>query len=408
MRPQRIAVTLAEAGFAVSIVDVAHGHGVRPEETLVDIGAKNLIPPQVLQQAATSPVRHIIMPRWLARYYDPTNYIGWLLFKGWRTLRATMQLLRTPCDIYHANDIAALLACYIAARVRRKLLVFDVHELPLVEPHYTQSALRRALTGIFARLLRVMLSTCAGIMTVSPPLVRQLQRRYGGKQAALVRNMPVYRAPRPTDRLRRRLGLGAHTHIALYQGYFQPDRGLDGLVRAARYLGSDTVIVMLGQGDCQAELERLIAEEGVGDRVKILSAVPYAELLDWTASADIGLIVSRPAHSANVEVFLPNKLFEYLMAGLPVLTSPLEAVIEVLQTYDVGRVSPSLEPKALAQAISDMLSDRTGLDRMRANALHAAKTALRWDIEQQKLLDLYHDIIAPQATTDLEAKEIAI
>jgi len=407
VRAQRSAMALAGAGFAVEVIDVAHGSAVSREEALVDIVGKNVIPPEMLQIAA-SPVRHIIMPGWLTRYYDPTNYIGWLLFKSWRMLRATAQLLQTPSDIYHASDVAALLPCYIAARVRRKPLVFDAHELPLVELHYTQSAARRALNGISARLLRAMLSQCAGIMTVSPPLVRELRRRYGGKQAVLVRNVPVYRAPQASDRLRQRLGLGVDTHIALYQGYLQPDRGLDGLVRAARYLDRDIVIVILGGGASQAEVERLIAQEGVADRVRILPAVPYAELLDWTASADIGLIVARPTHSANVEVFLPNKLFEYLIAGLPVLTSPLEAVIDVIQAHDVGRVMPSLEPEVLARAINDMLADCPGLARMRANALCAAKTALRWDIEQQKLLDLYHAIVRHPAKSCAEAKEVAI
>lgn len=210
----------------------------------------------------------------------------------------------------------------------------------------------------FARLrclLARILSSCAGTITVSSPITQEICTRYHTSEITLVRNVPVYQAVSKSNRLRQHLGLGQEVRIALYQGNLQPDRGLDHLIRAAAYLERDIVIVLLGKeiGDTLTQLETLIANEGVTDRVKILPPVPYAELLDWTASADMGLIIYSPGQSLNVQMCLPNKLFEYLMAGLPVLASPIGRLVaphacwlaytleqfKILNTHTIGIIS---------------------------------------------------------------------
>src|SRR5262249_891410 len=129
-------------------------------------------------------------------------------------------------------------------------------------------------------------------------------------------------------------------------------------------------------------------------QLKIIPPVPRDELLEWTTSADIGIIISSPDYSINTRVFLPNKLFEYIMAGLPILTSPLTAVNAILLTYDVGHILTSLEPADIAVKIHAMLDDKRGLERMRKNALQASKQELCWEIEKKSLLQLYYQILS--------------
>lgn len=375
IRLQRAARALSQAGFAVSVIDVEHDRTGACEEVPGDIH-----------------IKHILIPSRFSQYYSSTaNFIPWLLFKAVRILLSTLEVLRTSADIYHASDITALPACYIAARMRRRPLIFESYELPLVDPPITR---RRLLCALSTRLLRGMMSHCSGIITTSPPMGRELQRRYGGRAPIIVRNIPDYQAPVASDRLRQYLGLGPETRISLYQGYLQPDRGLDVLVRAARFLALGIVIVMLGGGPSQPEVEALIAQEGVGDRVKILPPAPHTELLEWTASADIGLAIYRASYSANVQVWMPNKLFEYLMAGLPVLASPIEAIVETVRTYEVGCIVDSIEPEEVGRAISAMLADQEALARMHQNTLAAAERELRWDVEQQQLITLYRNTLA--------------
>jgi glycosyltransferase involved in cell wall biosynthesis len=103
------------------------------------------------------------------------------------------------------------------------------------------------------------------------------------------------------------------------------------------------------------------------------------------------LIVYSPDYSRNVQMMLPNKFFEYLMAGLPVLASQLDATAEVIKTYDVGQVISSLAPADVAVAINSMLAEPLALRRMCRNALTAAQHEFYWEKESQKLVRLYHD-----------------
>jgi glycosyltransferase involved in cell wall biosynthesis len=188
--------------------------------------------------------------------------------------------------------------------------------------------------------------------------------------------------------------LDAKTRIVLYQGYLQAERFLDQIIRAAAFLEQGIVLVMMGKnvGTTQAELAQLIVSEGVTDRVRIIAAVPYEELLEWTASADVGLIVYPPEHSRNVQMCLPNKFFEYLMAGLPILASSLDAIMEIIAAYRVGHVVTELSPQMVGAAINAMVADVDELACMRENALQAAKEFC-WEKECHRLFLLYSTIV---------------
>jgi glycosyltransferase involved in cell wall biosynthesis len=364
----REATALVEANYTVSIVDIEHQR--RPAQETVD-GVR---------------LKHVFVSPESAQYYNPVKSLPWLWFKVTRTLRSALKVIGTRADAYHAHDITALPACYLAATFRRKPLIFDAHELPLTQQHLIE---RPALTGASRMALRLMIRRCKGAITVSPPLVTEMQRLYGGPKATLVRNIPDYQAPADTDLLRRHFGLGPQARIALYQGYFQANRSLDVLVRTAQLLAPGNVIVLLGEGSHRSMVEALIAELGVEDRIKIKDYVSHHELLSWTASADLGLSVFSRDISISTRYCLPNKLFEYLMGGLPILTTPLDAVVELVRRYEVGWEIESMEPSIVAEAINKMLANATELARMRANALRACEKELRWDVEKRTLVDLY-------------------
>ncbi|HTK05715.1 MAG TPA: glycosyltransferase family 4 protein [Ktedonobacteraceae bacterium] len=370
-RVLREASALQLAGYAVTIIDVASRGQGPAHETLR--GCR---------------VRHILLPADFAQ----TRFKKRALLRAASIfLRSTCRLLITPADVYHAHDVTALPACYLAAVLHGKPLIFDAHELPLPELPVQVPWLRTR----FHALLEKMIQRCASIITVSAPIAREIRQRYHVSQVGLVRNMLAYRPYVSSDRLRQYLGLAAHTRIALYQGNIQADRDPALLVHVAKLLDPHNVIVLMGKGigSAVSELEALIAQEGVGERIKVIPPVPYHELLSWTASADVGLIVYSPDHSLNVRMCLPNKLFEYLMAGLPVLATSLEAVADMLNTYHVGRVVDSLEPGEIAAALNQLLANDALLTSMRINALNAVREELCWERERQHLVYLYHEVV---------------
>jgi len=372
VRVMREAEALVGAGFAVSIVDI-ESDPMRPkEEALRGVCFKHL---SVSSEFAT------------------TRFTKWIFFRIARMFLSSIHhLMSIQADIYHAHDEATLPACAIVACLRRKPLIFDAHELPLNETSIRWRWLLLLLTGV----LKLVLPRCAGVITVSPPIAGEIHKSYHPRSVTIVRNILPYQSVENSDRLRQTLGLGPQVRIALYQGVLQANRGLKKLISAAHFLESEIVIVLMGQ-DAKGSREHLtefIISEGLEDRVKLLPAVPYEELLSWTASADVGLIIYDPAYSLNVRMCLPNKFFEYLMAGLPVLSSELVAVAELLQTYKMGRVTSSLEPSEVGMALNSLLADHAALSEMRANTQQVARETLCWEKESTHLLKLYQTIVA--------------
>jgi glycosyltransferase involved in cell wall biosynthesis len=124
----------------------------------------------------------------------------------------------------------------------------------------------------------------------------------------------------------------------------------------------------------------------------MLPAVPYNELLDWSSSADIGLIVLPPDYSLSIRFCLPNKFFEYIMAGLPVLSSNLDAIAEMIHYYNVGKILSDFTSATIGEAINTMLANPNELTCMHTNTLAAVKCGLTWEDESRQLVQLYQSI----------------
>jgi glycosyltransferase involved in cell wall biosynthesis len=371
-RVMQIAGALTEAGFDVSLVDI-ETHASLPVEEHVQ-GFK---------------LQHIILPDWLtSRRFEPL-----FIFKALQAfVLSTLRLIHDDADIYHANDVTAMPATFIAALVRRKPLIFELIDLQFPVPETGLSFWRRL--GWFVSLMhKVILPRCAAVIVTSPLHGEEMQRRFHMPPYTVIRNIPPYRAVQKTEHLRQYLGLNARSRIVLYQGYIQGSRGLDVLVRAASLFEKDIVFIMMGGsvGTTQEMLEALMREYNVEDRVKIIPPVPYEELFEWTASADIGVVLSAQ-DSFNLKRSLPNKLFEYIMAGLPVVSAPMEAVEEVITHYDIGYVVPSFSPTDVAEAINSLLSNTAEYERMREHTVQAVQE-LCWEQESQRLVQLYKDIM---------------
>jgi glycosyltransferase involved in cell wall biosynthesis len=380
VRARRAAETLTKAGYEVSLVSVADEGSGSDGEVVKGVH-----------------MSHLKMSRsFLSKRFSQRSFFN----AGSIFARGALQLTRGKADIYHALDLPALPACYLASRLRGKPLIFESYEMPFESmASWEMTAGRRRLQRLVMPFLRRMIPRCAGVIAVSPPIVEEMKRRYQPSRISLVRNIPRYRSVVKSHRLHRHLGLEPEKRIVLYQGHLQADRGLENLIRAAKFLDTNTVIVIMGEDTegRRSRLEGLIDATGVADGVKIIPNVPYDELLDWTASADLGMIVSPPTYSPNVRAMLPNKLFEFIMAGVPILSSPLVAVESILRSYGVGRVVASVEPADLAASIREMLADGRGLASMRRNAADAARCELNWEKEERVLVGLYQDVLGDLA-----------
>lgn len=374
VRAIRAGTALVQNGFDVSVIDIQHDDA-RPAE----------------EEVQGMHMKHLCIPDW----YTSRRSQLWFFIRAVQVfILSIIRLIQSRADIYHASELTALPACAIVAALRQKPLIYESYELPLPRPETSVGFWRKA-APLLRYFLAFVLPRCASVIATSPLHAQELQHSFHLNEVCLLRNIPPYKGVSKSDRLRQRLGLGPDVRIALYQGYIQLDRGLDKLVHAATFLEQNVVIVLMGDGpqELLAELESLIVSENVSERIKIIPPVPYEELLEWTASADIGLNVLPRDYSLSIQKCLPNKVFEYLMAGLPVLSSQLEAVVEILQSYDVGRIVVSTEPRDIGAAINAMLADQVALAHMSSNALQAVKHDLCWEQERNQLIRLYERIL---------------
>ncbi len=182
----------------------------------------------------------------------------------------------------------------------------------------------------------------------------------------------------------------------MYHGRFSGDRGLLELIECWQQPGLEGAhLVFLGFGPLHDELVARAAEPALGGRVHVLPAVPPEALAEWVAAADVGVMPNQP-RTLNERLSTPNKLFECLAVGLPVMSSDFpERRRIVMDDPDgpLGTVCDPTDPVALAVAIRSILElDPAAHAELRARCLRAAHERWNWETESAGLLALYADL----------------
>ena len=269
---------------------------------------------------------------------------------------------RISAAIYHASDLYVLPAVADRARSAEAGLTFDSREL---YPYVAGAAGRPWVRWFWKALQHRFLPRVDAVFTVSTSIGAHLRERYAVPDPILVPNVPPRQDPEPSAHLREAAGLDPETPIVLHQGSMQADRGCEMLLRAAALLERGAV-VFLGGGPLRTRLRVQVSAEGLSDRVRFVDPVPPDRLLPVTAGATVGVSLLQ-ATCRNHEYALPNKFFEYLMAGLPVVVSDLPEMGGLVREYRLGRVVPPDDPAALAETLSELLARADLRERLAEN-----------------------------------------
>ncbi len=149
-----------------------------------------------------------------------------------------------------------------------------------------------------------------------------------------IMNLPPYQTPKHTDLLRVKADLSYDTLILIYQGMILKGRGLKIVIDAISNI-ENVHLFIVGAGEYYQDLAQYVIDKGMSKKVTFTGRVPYSRLLDITASADVGLCLFEPI-SVSYELALPNKLFEYIMAGIPTIATNLPQIQRVINKNKVG------------------------------------------------------------------------
>jgi glycosyltransferase involved in cell wall biosynthesis len=299
-------------------------------------------------------------------------------------------------DVHHAHDMEALPAAHAAAARDGARYVYDSHEIYMAwGPVLGQPSLLRAVIGRWERRLA---RGAAAVMTVGSALVDELRARIGIDRVVVVHNCPPRWTPpaEPEDRIRRALSLPASTPIVLCHGGFMANRGLEETAEALLQPGLEAAhLVFLGYR--AAFIEPILADARLAGRLHYLPAVPPADVTAWVAGADVDVMAIQPS-DLNSRVSTPNKLFESLAAGTPVVSSDLPARRAILLGYPLGPLGALCDPTSpasIAAAIHSILElDPPAREELRGRILRAAHERWNWETESAKLLDLYRELDA--------------
>jgi glycosyltransferase involved in cell wall biosynthesis len=284
-------------------------------------------------------------------------------------------------DVVHANDIATLIPGWVAARLSGARLVYDTHEYAVGVPY------RKALWAwLAATIERLLIRRCDAVITVSDGIAERLQARYGLRdRPTVVRNVPDLPLPGEAPDLRDRMGIGSST-LVLHQGAVADGRGGGNLVRAVARMDSAHLLFMGADGAFAEGLARLAAELGAEDRTHFHPPVALSELLSYTTQADVGVSLLEDTCD-NHRLALPNKLFEYLAAGLPVVVSDLPEMRRLVSERQVGWVTDPGDPADIARVLAEAAGSRG--DESLENRVRVAASELNWQNERSRLTDLY-------------------
>ena len=299
-------------------------------------------------------------------------------------------------DIVHVHDLPQLRPGYYIGEKLGVPVIFDAHELyPVIHTLTPEQQERLAIIeNNFIRRVnkRIAVNPYTGAF-----ITRDYQEpSYTVLLNAIARPDFVTEGKRP-DLFRESLGLGAEAKIVLFQGWISLDRKIGVLVSALPYVDDRVHLVLLGYGDA-GELEKMkdIARQGgVEHRLHILPAVPQRELLHWVASADAGIIPYQPLHAndTNHKYCSPNKLFEFIAAGLPIVANDLPYLRQVVSKNGFGVVQKLEGPQDYAKAINAMFDAHKGGEKRFREALLTRAEPFLWPVQEKVLLDIYAELL---------------
>jgi glycosyltransferase involved in cell wall biosynthesis len=285
--------------------------------------------------------------------------------------------------VFHSHDLNTLYIGWKCAEKTGAKLVYDSHELATERNRMNNRWRKWAMWNE-----RRGLPKADGLITGSPAWIPFLVERYGSvpRPAIDLINVPEYHEEVPVWDLRGLLDIPADVPVLLYQGSIQENRGIEQAIEATLML-DDAVLVVVGYGYHRPTLEAEVAKRGIGDRVKFFGPIPNHELLFWTAAADIGManIINS---SISYYTCLPNKLFEYMMAGVPVIGSDSPEIGRVVRETGVGIACDPADPVAIATAARTILEDKPRF----VQATKVAATQYNWAVESRKLVELYEGL----------------
>ena len=302
----------------------------------------------------------------------------------WTHMVLLLKMYEYRAAVIHSHDVNTLPTAWIAAKLTRAKLIYDAHEISTSREGY------KKLRKVVGLIEKKIMPCSDGTITTTEARAKYFARAYGVDRPLVLQNRPrLIESPR-TNKIREVLNLTESWPIVIYQGGLQQGRGLEKLIRSAQQVPK-CYFVLIGGGRLTESLIRLTEDLGLGNKVHFIPTVPLAELPTYTASADIGV---QPIENTCLNHYTTdsNKLFEYIVAGLPVVATNFPEIRKIVEENSIGLLVPSNNESALSNAINLLINDTQLKSRYSENAKLTSRN-LNWESQEESLIKLYDRVL---------------
>lgn len=293
----------------------------------------------------------------------------------------SINLISSKADIIFAEDIYTLPFAVIFSKLKRNKVIFDSRE---VYGHLAGLRNKKIAQKIISTIEKIFIKSAHLIITTGKLDSEHIEKKYSINNTMVIRNLPFRNdIIKPFD-FRQHFGLGQDVKILLYQGVILQGRGIQIIFDALNKL-KNCVFVILGDGEYREFYQNLAKEKGLSNKVYFMGRFEQSELLQYTAGADIGLTIIENL-SLSYYYALPNKMFEYIQAGIPVLASNFPQMKEIIDDYKIGFYVEPDNLDDIVSTLNNLMNDTDLRHNLKNNCIIAAKE-LNWNKEIIKLFN---------------------
>jgi glycosyltransferase involved in cell wall biosynthesis len=303
-------------------------------------------------------------------------------------IRLFLYLLFHKSEVLVSNDLDTLLPNYLISKINGAELVYDSHELFCEVPELQNNPVKKKT---WKGIERWIFPKLKNVFTVNDSIAKIYSEEYH-TNVKVVRNIPLLSNLEKIKFVgKKELGIPLDKKIIVLQGAgINIDRGAEEAVEAMQYI-NDAVLLIIGSGDVMNILKQMIIDLKLEEKVEIIGKVPFEKLAQYTHHADLGLTLDKDTN-INYRYSLPNKLFDYIHAGVPVLASDLVEVKKIISDYSVGDWINSHDPKHISEKINKIFQEESTLMNWKKNCKIAAGK-LNWEQEEKVLAEVYKNFL---------------
>ena len=308
-----------------------------------------------------------------------------VLFYAEYNLRLFFFLLFRKHDIYHANDLDTLLPMWLVSSIHRKKLVYDTHEYFTGVPEIQN---RYFVKKVWSGIEKFLFPKVKHVFTVNESISELYFKEYKSRPL-VIRNLPEKKIINKL-KSRKDLGLPENKKVVILQGSgINIHRGAEELLEAIA-IQDKLFLCVVGKGDVINNLKKRSSKPDLISKILFVDALPYEKMMQYTINADVGVSLDKP-NNLNYLYSLPNKVFDYLKVGIPIVCSDLVELSKIINIYNCGILIKNHQPKSILTALNSVL-DEKNYSIFKAAALRV-NNELNWENESESLINCYKKLV---------------